>query len=159
MLVVVLGTPVAATAAVSYRISTEPAEPRVGEPVTIHVATFAYVDPPATPFEPLPLDTFPWTFVAESPSGGREVIVLQRVGSRPNQWTGRFTFDERGRWEVGLDQQHLGTPVDPALGARLTVQVRGNSGPTEVAIALLVLTAAAIASWMWYRKRPDPARR
>jgi hypothetical protein len=51
-LVAALGAPVAVTAAVSYRITTEPTNPRVGEPVMILVATFAYVDPPATPTEP-----------------------------------------------------------------------------------------------------------
>jgi hypothetical protein len=141
-----LGAPLAATAAVSYRITTEPPDPRVGESVTILVATFAYVDPPATPNEPLALEAFPWTFVAESPTGERRVIALQRDGTSTDRWTGRFTFDEPGHWEIGLDEQHLGAPVDPALGARLPVEVRSGDEPTGVALAVLVLAVAAIAS-------------
>jgi hypothetical protein len=158
-LVAALGAPLAATAAVSYRITTEPPDPRVGESVTILVATFAYVDPPATPTEPLPLEAFPWTFVADSPTGERTVIALQRVASSTNRWTGRFTFDEPGRWEIGLDEQHLATPGDAALGARLPVEVRGGSGPNWVLLAVLGLTAAALTSWMWYRQRPARDRR
>jgi hypothetical protein len=151
-----LSVPAVAAAAVSYRITTEPAEPLVAEPVTILVATFEYVDPPATPTQPLPLDEFSWTFVADSPSGGRDVIALDRVGSIPNQWAGRFTFDEPGRWEVGLDERHLGIPVDPSLGARIIVEVRDDSEPNAVALGLLVLAAAAIASLVWYRKPARP---
>jgi hypothetical protein len=152
-LVAALAAPLAAMAAVSFRITTEPADPRVGEPVMILVATFAYVDPPATPTEPLPLEEFPWTFVADSPTGERTVIALRRVGSSTNLWTSRFTFVEPGRWEIGLDEQHLATPVDPALGARLSLDVGSGNQPNGVALALLALTVAAIASWAWYRKR------
>jgi hypothetical protein len=158
-LVAALGAPVAVTAAVSYGITTEPTNPRVGEPVMILVATFAYVDPPATPTEPLSLEAFPWTFVADSPTGERTVIALQRLGSSPNEWAGTFTFHELGRWEIGLDTRHLATPVDPALGARLSVEVRSGSEPNGVAITLVALIGAAIASWVLYRKRPAPDRR
>ena len=158
-LLAALGAPVAVTAAVSYRIATEPAEPRLGDPVVIRVATFAYVDPPATPTEPLPFEAFPWTFVAESPTGESTVIALQRDGSSTNRWIARFTFDEPGRWEIGLDKQPLATPVDPALGARLTVEVRNGSEPNGVVLAVLALTAAAMASWVWHRARPAPRHR
>jgi hypothetical protein len=157
-LLALAATPTNMSAAITYRIAIDPATPHVREPVTIVVATFAYVDPPATPAEPLPLEEFPWTFVAESPSGAVHEIGLQHAGASPNQWVASFAFDEAGRWEIGLDRRHLGTPIDPALGARLTVEVRGSdepSAPVVIAVALFALIATALL----YRRRPRSARR
>lgn len=96
---VTLGAPLAALSATAYRIATDPAEPRVGEPTTILVSTLVYVDPPAIPSEPLPLDEFLWTFVAESPKGERHEIALTRVDESTNQWSGTSssTRSEGGR--------------------------------------------------------------
>ena len=97
------------------------------------------------PTEPQPLDEFPWTFVADAPAGRRHVIALEPTGSTGNAWRGTFAFDEAGRWEIGLDRSHLGTPVDPSLGAREAVIVRdAGGGVTPVILMGLGLVAVVI---------------
>ena len=152
--VTALGAPVDVTAAVAYRISLEPAAPRVSENVTVTVATLfpASGGGPAT--EPQPLDSFPWTFVAESPAGESHEIGLERRG--PNEWSGTFTFYEPGRWEVGLDRRHLGTPVDPSLGARVTIDVQRPGvllPPLALPLIGIVVTLLAGVALMVRRRR------
>lgn len=135
---------VSASAAVVYRIEIDPEQPTVGEPTTIVVSTLFPAVAHGTPPEPQPLDDFPWTFVAESPRSARYEIALERLGSTGFQWTADFMFDEPGNWEIGLDRRHLGTPVDPALGARLPVEVRGPDEPT-LPVTVIVAVAGVVA--------------
>jgi hypothetical protein len=151
-----------ASAAVAYRITTDPPSPRAGEPTTVVVRTLFPAEAPATASEPQPLDDFPWTFVAESPSGRTHQIALERLGSSRHEWIATFTFDETGHWEIGLDKRHLGTPVDPTLGARLSVQVGDPDPPMSPitgAVAALSILAIAIASWLWISRRSAASAR
>jgi hypothetical protein len=150
------------SAAVAYRITTDPQNPMAGEPTTVVVRTLFPAEAPATASEPQPLDDFPWTFVAESPSGRTHEIALERLGASRYEWTATFTFDEIGEWEIGLDKRHLGTPVDPTLGARLTVQVGDGDvpmAPIAGAVAALAILAIAIASWVWISRRSAASAR
>jgi hypothetical protein len=147
-----------ASAAVAFRIATEPPEPRVGEPTRIVVKTFEYVSPPEVPSRPLALDDFAWTFVAEAPSGGKHVIELERSGTSGNEWTATFEFDEAGSWEVGLDRTHLGTPADPSIGARMTVAVRADGDTTPVA-ATIAAAAVLLLAGLVMAARYRSARR
>lgn len=158
LLVTALAIPFAAFGAAAYRITTDPSEPRVGEPATIVIGTLVYVDPPATPSEPLPLDEFLWTFVAESPRGERHEIALTRVDSSANEWTATFVFDETGQWEIGLDRPHLGTPADPSLGARKPVTVRSpDDGPLASPIIVAVVSVfVAILAVVIARRSASP---
>jgi hypothetical protein len=120
----------AVISAVAYRIWTEPPDPVLGQPATIHVATYLPDSGvPAGSLEPLALPEFPWEFVADSPTGDRHSVALTRDGTPDNQWSGRFTFDELGEWEIGLHVRHLGRPLDPSLGARSTVNVVREEPP------------------------------
>lgn len=134
-----------AIAAVAYRITTDPADPIVGQPTTITVETFFPASPPAMLTVPQPLDEFPWTFVAEAPDGGRHVIDLVRTDEAGNAWSASFTFDEVGAWEIGLDRSHLGTPIDPSLGARVTVTVRADDGSPPIGILVAVVAGLLLA--------------
>jgi hypothetical protein len=126
----VLLVPTAVMSAVAYRIWTEPPEPVLGQPATILVATYLPDSGvPAGSLEPLVLPEFPWDFVADSPTSERHSVALTRDGIPDNQWSGRFTFDELGEWEIGLDPRHLGRPLDPSLGARSTVNVVREGSP------------------------------
>jgi len=141
LVITLLATPIAVSAAVVYRIETEPPMPRVGETTTIIVSTLFPATPPATATEPQHLDAFPWKFVAESPRRSRHVLILTRSDKLAHQWTAKFIFDQPGPWEVGLDRSHLGIPVDPTLGARTTVNVRG---PDDPRLALFAFVAASL---------------
>ena len=149
-----------ATAAVAYRIWTEPAEPTVGEQVAIHVATYWPESPvPSGGLTPMPLPEFLWEFVADSPAGKRYPVSLQPSDGQSNQWVGRFAFDSPGEWTIGLHPRHLGTPVDPALGARMSVEVRGagdsSNSLSPVVIAGLGTAAliAALAAFLRFLRR------
>ena len=147
--------------AVAYQISTDPREPRVGQEVAIRIGT--YLPDSASSggeAEPLPLDDFPWTFVADSPTGDRFVIPLTRSGELTHEWVGTFVFTEVGRWEIGLDPRHLGTPIDPRLGARREILIleANDRASFEVPIILLVsalaiLVPTATVGWMLLRRR------
>ena len=126
--------------AVMYRIWTEPSEPIVGEPTSMGIATFwpdsqVGSDGP----KPLALPDFPWSFVADSPTGISHAIALNRVSGSGNEWSGTFSFDEAGHWEVGLDLRHLGTPVDPGLGARVPVIVRAAQADQDPGPIVLMI--------------------
>src|SRR5262245_37725542 len=102
--------PVAVTqSAVMYRVWTEPGEPITGQPVAIHIATH-WPDSQGQSGSPKPLNLpdFPWSVVADSPAGVRHAITISRVSGSGNEWSGTFSFDEPGQWEVGLDPRHLG---------------------------------------------------
>lgn len=148
--------PPTAIAAVIYKIQLEPADPGLGEHVSISVATFeADSLTPGASLDPFPLDDFPWTFVADSPSGESVEIPLERDADSRNRWTGAFAFTEEGRWEIGLDKRHLGSPPDPALGARLEVVVGSGSGPNPIALiaALAVGFPLVVLAGLWLRAR------
>lgn len=153
LLVLAVAMPSAVYAAVAYRISTDPPQPILGESANILVATFEYVPPPSTPSVPLPLDEFLWTFVAESPSGRTHVVDLAAVQASTNEWSGSFTFDEVGSWEIGLDRSHLGTPVDPSLGARVTVTVRADDGSSPIGILAAAVAGLLLAVVLATRSR------
>lgn len=163
----ILGEVPSAMSAVAYRIWTEPATPLVGEPTPIYVATYwpdssGLSDAP----EPMAIAQFPWDFVADSPRGVRHLVELAPVADFGNQWVGRFTFDEVGEWVVGLDPRHLGTPVDPTLGARATVMVGeegddgdvGGSGMNPVLIVALSSAGvlATLLALLLRRQRHSP---
>jgi hypothetical protein len=152
--------PPASRAAVIYRIDLEPAIPRVGEQVAISVSTFEADSPsPGSELDPFPLEEFLWTFVADSPSGQTVEIPLARDGVSPNRWTGTFVFTEAGRWEVGLDKSHLGTPPDPALGARLEVDVASDAAdpnPLPLLAAIAIVLPIAVLAFLWLRAREIP---
>lgn len=161
-LIAVLLDPAAVLSAVAYRITTEPHQPIVGQPAVITIATTVYGSGGggASP-EPLPMDEFPWEFVADAPSGGRYSVALAPVGSAGNEFSAHFEFGEPGEWEIGLHPRHLSTPLDPTLGARTTVVVvdrvtpppsdEGVPSPTTsrpwplVLLAALVLGALVLA--------------
>ncbi len=148
--------PPTAIAAVIYKIQLEPADPGVGERVAISVATFeADSLTPGATLDPFPLDNFPWSFVADSPSGESVEISLVRDADSRNRWTGTFVFTEEGRWEIGLDKKHLGSPPDPALGARLDVVVGSDSGPNAIALlaAFAVAFPLVVLAGLWLRAR------
>lgn len=140
------GSPTA-NAAVIYKIELEPEAPRIGERVAISVSTFeADSLAPGADLVPFPLDEFPWTFVADSPSGSTVEIALTPDGRPTNRWTGNFVFSEAGRWEIGLDKSHVGTPPDPALGARLEVGVTADDADGRIPLLVgLVVVLIAIA--------------
>lgn len=137
----------AADAAVIYKIELDPEAPHIGERVAISVSTFeADSLTPGANLDPLPLDEFPWTFVADSPGGITAEIALVPDDRSANRWTGTFVFSEAGRWMVGLDKRHLGTPPDPALGARLEVVVTADDadGQLPLLVGFVVLIAIAV---------------
>jgi hypothetical protein len=152
--------PAGLRAAVAFEISTERAHPLVGDPVAILVATFrAGLPADIGGLEPLPLDEFPWTFVADSPSGRSFIVPLTRDPGSLNRWVGHFTFDEAGRWQIGLAREHLGTPIDPSLGARRDAVVLGDRDQVTgwivpLAIgALIGLGLLGLAGMAWLRNR------
>lgn len=150
--------PTGAVSAVALRIWTEPSNPLLGEPATIFVATYWYESgSPATSPRPMVLPEFPWDFVADSPAGTRHLVALNRDTSADNQWTGEFMFDEFGKWEVGLDPRNLGTPLDPAAGARRQVLVRNEPlasfDPAAAFIGAAVAGGSALAVLLAVRAR------
>lgn len=135
--------PTVTSAAVAFRISIDPTEPRVGQAVTVTVATFM-PGSNAAGEEPLPLEDFPWTFIARSPEGARSVIDLSPIGDSRNKWSGEFVFEEVGRWQIGLDAQHLGITPDPAMGGRMDVVVAEDDAPASLALAMGILICAFV---------------
>lgn len=156
LLTVGLLVPPTADAAVIYKNGSEPAAPRIGEQVVISVATFeADSLRPGAELDPLPLNDFLWTFVAESPGGQSTEIPLTRDGDSGHRWTGTFVFPEAGRWEIGLDKSHLGSPPDPALGARLEVVVGSEDDRRSLVLlaAMALILAIAVFAALWLRAR------
>lgn len=140
---VLTATP-AAWSAVGYQIRTEPERPVVGQEALITVSTtvFGTGGDGASP-EPFPMPEFPWEFVADAPSGARHTIVLTPAETSQSEWRAKYTFDEVGEWEIGLHPRHLGSPPDPALGARSIVTVvSATSDGQDVNLALMALAAA-----------------
>lgn len=151
-------TPIPAKAAVSYRIWTEPAAPIVGQATTIYVATvWPASHPPDANSQPMAMAEFPWDFVVDSPGGTRTKIELTHDRVEGNLWSGTFTFSEPGKWVVGLDPRHLGTPVDSTLGARVELDIAssglGVADPAPgLAIAALALAVAGVAIFLTKRR-------
>lgn len=60
-----------------------------------------------------------------------------------------------GRWEIGLDKSHLGSPPDPALGARLEVVVGSEYDRRSLVLlaAMALILAIAVFAALWLRAR------
>ncbi len=136
----------AAWSAVGYLISTQPQQPIVGREAVITVVTTVYGSgQDGASAEPFPMAEFPWEFVADAPSGARHTITLTAGAPRAGEWSGTFTFDEVGNWEIGLHPRHLGSPSDPTIGARTTVTVIAPSSGASDGIVLVAAAVTAIA--------------
>jgi hypothetical protein len=154
----------AAWAAVGYQIRTEPQRPVVGQETLITVATtvFGTGQGGASP-EPFPMPEFPWEFVADAPSGTRHTIALSPREKTQSEWLARFAFDEAGDWEIGLHPRHLGSPYDPALGARATVSVLSSAtsglGESVALLAVAGVVGALAVLGLWVRRNHSPRSR
>src|SRR2546425_7798118 len=153
--VLVLATGRTAHAAMAVGLSTQPAEPTVGEATLVQVRTYAPVVVQGSSdwrLEPAVVPTdYPFRVETVDPAGSVSSLPISRT-SDPYVWAGQFAFTKPGTWEIRIT--NFGPNYDPRAGARLEVHVSGEAGPPvtslgktgpPVASVLLATLGAAVA--------------
>jgi hypothetical protein len=109
-----------------------PAQPRVGELVTVQVRTFVLLDPSApTPW----VYDIPLAVVAAAQERRARLVRLLRDEGDPYLWSGTLRFSSRGRWTLCAFDERA-RPVDCSShhlpGADAEVQVRPRRARVDV---------------------------
>lgn len=167
----VLATNRTAYSAMAVRLSTQPPQPKVGEPTLVQVRTFTPVVVPGSsdwrlqPYE-VPPD-YAFNVEAVDPSGTVSPVPISR-STDPYVWSGQLTFAGAGTWEIRIT--NFGPNYNPQAGGLLKVHVSSGIGPAiaglllaglggAIAISVLLLTGWRRRWWVRPRLWPERTKR